>query len=219
MEAEYKTGEKLTDHEITGLLIATMFAGHHTSSVTFAWTLLELLRHPAQLKEVVDEIFEVLGPDEPVTYEALRKLDKTEWAIKEALRLHPPLFILFRVAMQDTQLMGYDVPEGTWVGISPTVAHQIEAVFKDASSFDIHRYGPDRKEDRQAFAFIAFGGGRHKCLGSAFALLQIKTILATLLRRFEFDLAGDPIEPDFQGMVIGPKMPIRVTYQAVEPAS
>jgi sterol 14-demethylase len=49
MDAEYKSGQKLSDHEITGMLLAAMFAGHHTSSVTTAWTLLELLRHPDYL--------------------------------------------------------------------------------------------------------------------------------------------------------------------------
>ena len=63
---------------------------------------------------------------------------------------------------------------------------------------------PPREEDKRDFAFIAFGGGRHKCLGNAFAILQIKAILALLLGQYEFELAGDPIDSDFQGLVVGP---------------
>ena len=61
-------------------------------------------------------------------------------------------------------------------------------------------------EDKTPFSYIAFGGGRHKCLGNSFAILQIKTILAILLQRYEFGLTDDPIEPDFQALVIGPKL-------------
>ena len=50
-------------------------------------------------------------------------------------------------------------------------------------------------------------------MGNSFALLQVKTIFAKLLAEYEFELYGDPIEADFQGLVIGPKMPCRVRYR------
>jgi sterol 14-demethylase len=67
------------------------------------------------------------------------------------------------------------------------------------------------------FAYIAFGGGRHKCLGNAFARLQIKAILATLLRRYEFSSTSDPIGSDFHGLVIGPSQPCRIRYRRRQP--
>src|SRR5437667_8283762 len=86
-------------------------------------------------------------------------------------------------------------------------------VFKDPDAFDPDRFAPPREEDKRDFAFIAFGGGRHKCLGNAFAILQIKAILALLLGQYEFELSGDPIAADFHGLVIGPKEPCRVRYR------
>ncbi len=215
MESSYKDGSRLSSHEITGMLVAAMFAGHHTSSVTAAWSILELLQHPEWMRHVRDELARVYADGRPVDYASLRELVKTEWVIKEALRLHPPLFILFRAALEDTTVLGYQIRRGDWVALSPSVAHRIEEVFKQADGFCPHRYGPPDQEDQQAFAYIAFGGGRHKCLGNAFALLQIKAILAILLRRFEFELYGDPIESDFHGLVIGPKLPARVRYRRI----
>ena len=209
MESKYKDGRSLSDHEITGMLVAAMFAGHHTSSVTSAWTILELLQNPAWMKVVKDELA-TIGDD--ISYQSLRSLPKLEWVIKEVLRLHPPLFILVRVAMHDTEVQGYKIKKGNWVVLSPTVAHGIESVFEDAGSFCPHRFGPPDEADKKPFAFIAFGGGRHKCLGNAFAILQIKTIMAILLQKFEFELTGDPIEPDLQIMVLAPKKPARVRY-------
>lgn len=213
MDAEYSDGSRLSDHEITGMLVAAMFAGHHTSSVTTAWTLIELLRHPRFLEEVRGEIRRSYSADEDYTFQSLRDLEKTEAAVKEALRIHPPLFILLRAALEDCEILGYRVKKGNWVAVSPMVAHRDEDVFENALEYDPDRYGPGREEDKRPFAYISFGGGRHKCMGNAFAILQIKTIIAVLLNRFDFELVGDPIETDFQGLVLGPKPPIRIRYR------
>jgi sterol 14alpha-demethylase len=213
MEARYSDGTPLTDHEITGMLIAAMFSGHHTSAVTMAWTLLELLHHPDILRDVQTEMDQLFDKDQPITYSLLRNANETEWAVKEALRLHPPLFMLLRAVLQDFEVAGYHVPVGTWCIVSPLIAHREEGHFADAARFDPTRYAPGREEDKRPYAYIPFGGGRHVCLGNAFAMLQIKTILAVLLHNYDFELFGDPIESDFQGLVIGPKTPCRVRYR------
>jgi sterol 14-demethylase len=213
MDSQYSDGSKLSDHEITGMLVAAMFAGHHTSSVTTAWTLIELLRHPVFLDQVRREIHGRYVDAEDYTYESLRDLEQTENAVKEALRIHPPLFILLRAALQDCEVLGYEVRKGNWVAVSPMVAHRDDEVFRNALAYDPDRYGPGREEDKRPFAYISFGGGRHKCMGNAFAILQIKTIIAVLLNRYEFELAGDSIETDFQGLVLGPRPPIRLRYR------
>jgi lanosterol synthase len=217
MDTTYKSGEPLSEHEITGLLLAAMFAGHHTSAVTAAWMMLELLRTPSLYGRVRDEIFRVYGPDGPVTYTSLREVHVTERCVKETLRMHPPLFMLMRVAMRDWEYDGYVVPKGTNLIVSPTVTHRIPELFPEPDRFDPDRFGPGREEDKLPFAFQAFGGGSHKCLGNAFALLQIKTVFAILMRRFEFSLYGDPLEPDFHGIVIGPRQPCRVRYRRIRP--
>jgi sterol 14-demethylase len=121
--------------------------------------------------------------------------------------------MLVRVAQQDFVYKDWFVPRGTWILISPTVSHEIPELFADPLRFDPDRFAPGREEDKRDFAYVPFGGGRHKCLGNAFALLQVKAILAILLGRFEFELAGDPIAADFHGLVVGPKDPCRVRYR------
>jgi sterol 14-demethylase len=217
MDARYKSGEPLSDHEVTGLLLAAMFAGHHTSAVTTAWMMLELCRHPDLYRRARSEVFRVYGTDAPITYPSLRELTFVECVVKETLRLHPPLFMLLRVAMKDFEYDGYVMPKGTNLVVSPTVTHRIADFFKDPDRFDPDRFGPGREEDKRRYAFQAFGGGAHKCLGNAFAILQIKSIFAILLRRFEFSSYGDRLEPDFHGVVLGPKQPCRVSYRRVGP--
>ena len=213
MEAHYSDGKALSEHEITGLLLAAMFAGHHTSSVTTAWALIELLRHPEHLRRAVAEIDGVFRGGQAVSHGALRELGFVENVVKETLRLHPPLFMLVRVVKQEFTYRDYVFPVGTWIVISPTVAHRIAEHFPDPDAFVPERFAPPREEDKRDFAYIAFGGGRHKCLGNAFAILQIKAILALLLGQYEFALAGDKIDADFQGLVVGPKEPCRIRYR------
>lgn len=213
MDARYASGRELSEDEITGLLLAAIFAGHDTSSVTASWTLLELLRAPSYLARVVDEIDRVYRSGRQLNYQTLRELHLTEYGIKEALRLHPPLVLFIRVALEDFVFKDYFIGKGTWILVSPVVAGQDRNIFRDPQRYDPDRFGPPREEDRRDFVFIPFGGGRHKCLGNAFALQQIKIILAVLLSRYEFELMGDPIEPNYQGMVVGPKQPIRLRYR------
>jgi sterol 14-demethylase len=217
MDAKYQAGASLTEHEITGMLVAAMFAGHHTSSVTTAWSIIDLVNHPRYLARVLEELDGAFGHGEEVGFATLRNIPLTERTVLEVLRLHPPLFMLVRVAMEDFTWGTWFVPRGTWVLISPTVAHQIPSVFRDPEAFDPDRFAPGRDEDKRDFAYIPFGGGRHKCMGNAFALLQIKAILAILLRRYEFELVNPRVTSDFHGLVVGPKEPCRVRYRRRQP--
>lgn len=216
MDAEYKNGDKLSDHEITGMLLAAMFAGHHTSSVTTAWTLIELLQAPDFMDRVLAQLHEVYKPGDDVTFQSLRQIPLTEYAVKETLRLRPPLYILLRAAMQDFAYDGYLFKKGTWLATSPWVSHRVPGVFTDPLRFDPDRFAPGREEDKKQFTFISFGAGRHKCMGNAFALLQVKTILAILLRGFAFELGHDPVIAE-SGLVMGPKKPFRIRYRRLRP--
>jgi sterol 14-demethylase len=216
MDAEYKDGSKLSGHEITGMLLAAMFAGHHTSSVTVAWTLLELLSAPDYLDRLLAQLSEVYKPGDDVTFQSLRQITLTENAVKEALRLRPPLYILLRAALQDFEYDGFFFEKGTWLATSPWVSHRLPGEFREPLRFDPDRFAPGREEDKKQFTFISFGAGRHKCMGNAFAMLQVKTILAILLRGFSFELGHDPVIAE-SGLVMGPRKPFRVRYRRLRP--
>jgi sterol 14-demethylase len=215
IDARYEDGGKLTPHEITGMLIATVFAGHHTSSGTTAWVLIELLRHPEHLKAVIAEIDELFGPEGRVTFESLRQIPKLESVIKEVLRLHPPLIILMRKVMKDFYVKDYLIKAGKFVCAAPAVTHRSAEIFPNPEQFDPARYSPERLEDKNLYGWQAFGGGRHKCSGNAFALFQIKAIFCVLLRRYEFELVNPPesYRDDYRKMVVEPGSPCLVRYR------
>jgi sterol 14-demethylase len=220
MENEYEDGSKLTDNEITGMLIGAVFAGHHTSSGTAAWVLLELLKQPALLKEVRDELDAIYGDDGEVTFQSLRQIPKLEAVVKEVLRLHPPLIVLMREVSQDLHVGDYLIPKGRMVWASPPVTHRIASLFPNPHSFDPGRYSPERAEDKNLNAYQPFGGGRHKCSGNAFALFQIKAIFAVMLREWDFELVNPPdtYVDDYTQMIVQPLSPCPVRFTRRERA-
>src|SRR5438105_12926596 len=138
---------RFTADEITGIFISMMFAGHHTTSGTAAWTLIELLKHPDELARVVAELDELYADGREVSYQALREMPLLESAIKEALRLHPPLILLLRVAKTDLEVGGVHIAAGKLVGASPAISNRIGESFDAPDEFDPGRYLTPREED------------------------------------------------------------------------
>ena len=202
--------------EVTGMFISMMFAGHHTTSGTAAWTLIELLRHPEWLERSLADLDALSDAGEDVTYQALREIPNLEASLKEALRLHPPLILLLRLVRTPLDVAGVHIPAGKIVGASPAVSNRIPSAFADPDLYDPGRYVPPRDEEHDnPWNWIPFGAGRHRCVGAAFAQMQIKAIFAVLLRDWEFAMAQPPdtYRNDHSKMVVQLERPCRVTYR------
>jgi len=215
MDSTYSDGRKLTDHEITGMVIWFMFAGHHTSSNTTAWTLLEIARNPqykARLFAEVDALFEDTAE---LSLKGLRDIPLLDGFIREALRLHPPLNAITRRVMSDWHYAGYTVPMGSNIMVCPHISHKLPAYFPEPERFD-----PERPPPSNPFVEIPFGGGRHKCIGNGFAILQVKAILSTLLHRYDFTLAApaDSYGEIMPALILRPSDPCVLRYRRREPA-
>lgn len=215
IDMRYEDGTPLTENEITGMLIGAIFAGHHTSSGTAAWVLLELLKHPQVLRETRRELDDLLGEKGEVTFQSLREVPNLENVLKEVLRLHPPLIILMRKVSQDLQFKHYRIKAGDMIWACPPVTHRMSRLFPNPEAFDPDRYGPDRREDKNLMAYQPFGGGKHKCSGNFFAQFQIKAIFAVLLRRYDFELVDTPDSyvDNYKEMIVQPRSPCRVRYR------
>jgi sterol 14-demethylase len=207
---------RYTPSVVTGILISTMFAGHHTSAGTAAWTLVELLRAPDLLASVVGELDAIYADGRDVSYQALREIPRLENAVKETLRLHPPLIWLPRTALVDFAYRDQVVPKGSIVAVSTALSHEDPSCFAEPRRYDPERFAPPREEDaRHPWAYVPFGGGRHRCFGASFALMQQKAVFSVLLRRFDFSLTAEPSRyvDDYSAMVVRPKQPFEVRYR------
>ena len=120
-----------------------------------------------------------------------------------------------RKVLRDFDIGGYRIKAGKFVCAAPAVTHRIAEIFPNPEQFDPDRYTAERAEDRNLYGWQAFGGGRHKCSGNAFALFQIKAIFCVLLRRYEFELVDAPssYRDDYTKMVVEPASPCRIRYR------
>jgi sterol 14-demethylase len=202
---------------VTGMFISMMFAGHHTTSTTASWLIIELLRNPEVMRRVVEEMDALAeAGGGVVTYQDLREVPWLEASIKETLRLHPPLILLLRKAMQPFDVGGFHVEAGKLVGTSIAVSNRLPEAFEDHDRFDPSRYIDPRQDDvDNPWNWIPFGAGRHRCVGAAFALMQLKSIFCVLLRDWEIEAAQplDSYRNDHSKMVVQLEQPCLVRYR------
>jgi len=215
MNASYKDGRKLTDDEITGILLTVLFAGQHTSTVLATWTGLELTQAPTVVEWARNEMQEIYGePGTPMDYDTLKKQLAMECIVRENERLHPPLILLIRKVLQPMQYGDHVVDSGTLAMVSPAVSHRLPHLFENPDEFSPQRFYPPKNEHKQHhYCLIGFGGGKHQCMGKHFAYMQLKAIWTVLLDRFEFSLDSGVPAPNYGSWVTGPQEPCIVQYR------
>ncbi|MEY7848815.1 cytochrome P450 [Natrarchaeobius sp. A-rgal3] len=199
----------LSEAEISDNLVAFLFAGHETSSVALTYTFSLL----AQCDDVVDELRaeleSVVGDDRPGAEHA-RDLEYTDAVITEAMRRYPPVYMLFRRALEDVSIGGYRIPEGTILTLPQFRLHRDERFYDAPEEFRPERWIDGSKRDRPEYAYFPFGGGPRHCIGMRFATLEMKLIVATVLRRFDLELLSDP-DPEISATTtFGPAADVRI---------
>lgn len=168
--------------------ILTIFlAGIEATGATLAWLWYELERFPEVEARILDEVRTVLDEGIPLE-ETIGRLDYTRRAVLEILRLHPLLMILRRT-IQPIELDNVTLPTGTELGYSPYTLHRDPEFYPDPTRMDPDRWLPERAHSLPAGSFIAFGAGRHQCIGEFFAWAQLMVAIVLLLPRWKLRLA------------------------------
>ncbi|KAG7273580.1 hypothetical protein CRUP_019826 [Coryphaenoides rupestris] len=210
IDATYKDGHTLSDDEIAGLLIGLLLAGQHTSSTTSTWMSFFLARDKQLQERCLAEQKAVCGEDlPPLNFDQLKELSLLDRCLKETLRLRPPIMTMMRMARSPQCVAGYTIPVGHQVCVSPTVNHRLPDAWTERDEFNPDRFLTDNAATGEKFAYVPFGAGRHRCIGEGFAYVQLKTILSTLIRKFEFDLVDGYFPTiNFTTMIHTPNNPV-----------
>ena len=183
-------GKALTDDELKLTLLPLAFAGHETTAMALSWALHLLAAHPGVQARLRAELQSVLG-GRAVTGDDLARLPYTAGVLHETLRLYPPIWGFGRQAVRDTQLGAYDIPAGTTIFASQWVLHRDRRYFDDPESFNPDRWAGGLASRLPRCAFMPFGAGPRRCLGSTFAVLEAVMALATIAARYELRPARD----------------------------
>jgi sterol 14-demethylase len=126
--------------------------------------------------------------------------------MREALRMYPPLICLMRYVKKARKWENYTIPKGNVVVVSPSVTGRCADVYTNPDTFDPDRFAEPRKEhEKMRHANLAFGSGRHKCIGENYAILQVKSILSKLLRTYDMELVSKVPNINYTSLVVGPE--------------
>jgi len=174
-------GSALTDREVRDEVMTLLLAGHETTANTLSWTWYELGRHPAALARLQAELTSVVGP-RPVTTADLPDLPWTAAVIDEAMRLHPPAYMVGREAIRDVELGGHHLPARSVVDIYIRGIHRRADYYPDPLAFTPERMLPDAKKARPRHHYLPFGAGPRVCIGAHFALMESQLTLATMVQ-------------------------------------
>lgn len=175
------------DEEIMLDNFVTFFiAGQETTANQLAFAIMELGRHPDILQRVKEEVDEVIGMKQEITYEDLGNLTYLAQVLKETLRLYPTAPGTSRWLTQDTVINGIKVPAGCAIVLSSYVSSRLDKFFKDPLTFDPERF--NLNAPKPYFCYFPFALGPRSCLGQNFSQMEAKVALAKLLQRFDFSL-------------------------------
>ncbi|KAJ7609506.1 cytochrome P450 [Roridomyces roridus] len=195
--------QRMKDSEVVAQIPAIFLAGHETSSSAIAWALHELTVHPEMQIKLRDEVLKVSS--ETPTMDEVNSLHYLECFVRETMRLHAPAVFTTRMAMKD-DLLPLSSPytdrrgnahESLRIPAGQIIHIPILAVNTDKETWgdDALEFRPERWDDLPEAVsalpgvwanLLTFYAGAHTCIGFRFAIVEVKVLLFTLLRAFEF---------------------------------
>eukprot|EP01090_Pellita_catalonica_P020993 TRINITY_DN7732_c0_g1_i1.p1 TRINITY_DN7732_c0_g1~~TRINITY_DN7732_c0_g1_i1.p1 ORF type:complete len:388 (-),score=55.74 TRINITY_DN7732_c0_g1_i1:88-1152(-) len=184
---------QFSNNQIVEEVMTFLFAGHETTSTGLSWTFYLLSKHPDVEKKVVQEIENVFGDRDlnEITGTDLKELKYLGMVFKESMRLYPPQPAFVRRALCDNTIRDYFIPAGTEVSVVPYLVHRNAKYWEHPEKFDPERFSPERSKGRHPFAFLPFSGGRRRCIGSNFAIMEAKIMLSFILKNFKINVPDD----------------------------
>ncbi|MEE9204057.1 MAG: cytochrome P450, partial [Nitrospirales bacterium] len=185
-----------------------------TTANALTWTFYLLSRHREVERKLHGEIAEALGGRTPRVGD-LDELPYTRMVIQETLRLYPPTWRLARMAVADDAFGGYRIPAGSIVVFSPYLVHRHRGFWQRPEEFDPERFAQKGSAERPRFAYFPFGGGARACIGSRFAMMEMRLILASVAGRYRLRIvAGESADPASIG-TLRPRRGLMLTPQAI----
>ena len=170
LQARDDEGRPMSDAALHDELVTLLIAGHETTATGLAWAFERLLRTPLVHRRLLAEVD--AGEDDAY-------LDAV---VRETLRVRPVVYDVARLLTAPFSVRGWMLPAGTYVVPSITGVHLFTGLYEDAAEFRPERF---LEGEVESYAWIPFGGGRRRCIGAAFATMEMKVAIREILSRVE----------------------------------
>ncbi|MGW3646564.1 bifunctional albaflavenone monooxygenase/terpene synthase [Streptomyces sp. NPDC000878] len=186
LTAKDENGDPIGEQEIHDQVVAIVTPGAETVASTIMSLLQVLAEQPDHADKVAKE-GESVGGDRPVAFADVRKLTHTNNVVVETMRLQPPVWILTRRAVAETELGGYRIPAGADLVYSPYAIQRDPRSYERNTEFDPDRWLPERTRSLPKYAMTPFGVGNRKCPSDHFSMAMLTILTAELARKWRFE--------------------------------
>ncbi|CAH1400031.1 unnamed protein product [Nezara viridula] len=179
--------DSINDKEVKEQLDTIMFEGHDTTAAASSFFLCMMAAHPDIQQKCYEEIMRVLGDsDRDITFNDILEMKYLERCLMETLRLYPPVPIIARQPKKEFKLASKNliIPANCTVVIGIIKLHRRADIYPNPEKFDPDNFLPEKSASRHYYSFIPFSAGPRSCVGRKYAMLKLKTILASTLRAF-----------------------------------
>ncbi|XP_074268798.1 cytochrome P450 736A117-like [Silene latifolia] len=197
VQREDLAGFPIEKDSIKALLLLTVFlvqdafaGGTDTTYTVLEWAMSEFLRHPKVMKTLQEEVRGIVKGKEYISEDYLDQMKYLKAVMKETLRLHPPVPLLFpRETEKELELNGYQIPAKTLVIINASAIQRDTAIWEEPDEFRPERFLSCAIDFKgHDFELIPFGGGRRVCPGISFAMANNEIVIAKLVNKYNWSL-------------------------------
>jgi cytochrome P450 len=210
LDAKDEQGEGLSDKELRDELITLLAAGHETTATSLCWAFEWILSHPEVEARLRAELAGV-APHRALAPDDLPKLEYFDATIKEVLRLQPVIPTVARKLTAPMKIREWEIPAGVLVAPAINLIHRRADLYPEPRAFQPERF-LGKKAD--PYTYFPFGGGVRRCIGMAFALYEMKIVMAAVLRRAKLSLKrSSPSAVKLRGFVLAPEGGTPVVFQ------
>jgi cytochrome P450 len=197
LEARDEAGAGMSDVEVRDELVTLLLAGHETTATSLAWTFDQLLSNPATLDRLRDEL--ATGRDEYL-----------DAVIRETLRIRPIVPMIGRVVAKPYQLGPWTLPVGTRVAPSIYLAGRRPEAYPEPDRFKPERWLGVKPDP---YTWLPFGGGIRRCIGMAFAQLEMRVVIEHVVMRTRLSLVDGQAKVVRRGITLAPQGGTRVRLE------
>ena len=180
-------GTRMSDAQLRDEVITLILAGHETTANALTWSLMLLAQHPQCEAALASALASALDGRAP-SFADLPRLSAVDDVVTEAMRLYPPAWTIGREVVEPFEIRGTRFRRGAQLWLAQCVTHRDPRFFDEPDLFQPDRWSDGLAKRLPKFAYFPFGGGQRACIGTSFATMEATLVLATLCRRFRFEL-------------------------------
>ncbi len=200
-----ETGQGFTDPELRDELVTLLLAGHETTATVLTWAFYWIHSTEGVRPLLMQELNTLSGKTDS---ETLSKLSYLDGVVKESLRIFPVIPVVSRKLQQSVTIAGINLPAEIQVTPCIYLVHHREELYPEPKRFNPERFVTKRYAPHE---FLPFGGGARRCIGMAFGMLEMKTVLSLILSQIQLELTDQsPVRPVRRTVTVSPSGGVRM---------